>query len=658
MDPVVEARALAVLRAGMHPDLLKALASMNQSRPTATIIERIRKCTDNLQVLDVLIEHGAIADVGEPFSFKGREHWRPIARDMGGDRCVVMSSAQVGKTINVVYANYICGLRDALEGRPSWVGFYLPVQQMVIDFAKGRFDPILHKMREIVGGQDDGGRKSIENLPPAIRARAKAFMREAAAGGMGGEDAYKFKHLWGSIGVVGWAGSDVLVDGYPLSRVFIDEVRLIESDRVDRIQKRVSGLTSRGSVVWTSTAGVPGDAIAVRWEESTQNRWHHDCACPDGVILADVWPGCLGTRPNAASLPRNERHYLYCPRCGTEITEHTPGRWVEHNPGGSYPGYNPNQLIGAPPKKVAQLAEDWNRPDRVTREFYNSGLGLVFSDPSATPITRTLLESLVSSDIAWADPHDVGTTCMGIDHHGGVFYFVLCEVTGRGKRRMVHQEIVWGRDCFERAAELMRQYDVSICVLEPNPNTSGAVRFCNDFAGRAFLVNYTKNKTAVHAIEGWADATEDAAKLALVDIEAKTPYQVGINQTLAFDALAEHYARRMVEIPDPGALRQTVLMADGQWQTVETCRQIFFDHMTRMARREVVEEKKATGSPIPEETGRSKYHWVKIAQSSTGGPVTRVKGAATDPHFAFADLLSWVAWTRLLTQVDSWTVSW
>ena len=180
MDPVVEARALAVLRAGMHPDLLKALAGMNGGRPTATIVERIRKCSDNLQVLDILIEHGAIADVGEPFSFKGREHWRPIARDMGGDRCVVMSSAQVGKTINVVYANYICGLRDALEGRPSWVGFYLPVQQMVIDFAKGRFDPILHKMREIVGGHDDDGRKSIENLPPAIRARAKAFMREAA----------------------------------------------------------------------------------------------------------------------------------------------------------------------------------------------------------------------------------------------------------------------------------------------------------------------------------------------------------------------------------------------------------------------------------------------------------------------------------------------
>lgn len=657
MDKSVEARALQVIRAGVHPELADLLGRFG-GRGVGSIADKLRRCKDNLEVLDLLIEKGAVSDVGRTYTFKGREAWRPIARDMGEHRCVVMSSAQVGKTLNVAYANYICGLRDALEGRPSWVGFYLPVQQMVIDFAKGRFDPILHKMRDIVGlGQgDDNSKRWIQDLPINLKQRVRAFLRDASSGGMGGEDAYKFKHLWGSIGVIGWAGSDVLVDGYPLDRLFLDEVRLIESERVDRIEKRVTGPMSRGSIVWTSTAGVPGDAIAVRWGQSTQNRWHHDCNCPDGVLLADVWPNCLGIRPNAASLDRDDRYFLFCPRCGVEIKDRTAGRWVAHNPGADMPGYNPYQLMDNDRRRLANVVEAWNRPDRVTREFYNSVLGWWFVDPSASPITLDVLNSSVSSDLAWASPGDVSRTCMGIDHHGGVFYFVICEVTDQGKRRHVHQEITWGADPFERAAVLMRDYDVNVCVLEPNPNTSGAVRFANDFAGRVFLVNYTRNSTAVRAIDGWADATPDPAKRAMVDVEAKTPFQVSVNQSLAFDALAEHYVRRLVETPDPSELRQRVLLSNGEWDRVEICRQVFFNHLTRMARREVVEEKLASGVALPEKTGRVKYHWVKTAQVVTTGVVAKINGAATDPHFAFADLLAWVAWTRLLTMTGGWGV--
>ena len=74
---------------------------------------------------------------------------------------------------------------------------------------------------------------------------------------------------------------------------------------------------------------------------------------------------------------------------------------------------------------------------------------------------------------------------------------------------------------------------------------------------------------------------------------------------------------------------------------------IHFDHLKRIARRERHETRLADGVDQAEKTGRVRYHWVKLARSPDKSKPAPVKGAQADPHFAYADLMNLVAWTRL-----------
>lgn len=596
----------------------------------------LRRSGGPLDFIETLIEAGVPADVNRPLTFEGREFWRDIYETMDKPRFCVKSSAQVGKTIMLFYGLAALAHLLYFRGVGIWHGLYLPTQEMVRAFSKGRLAPILNAIGQVSGvrcgstaeGADTD--KLLRDLLPLVEEDQRDDFI----------DSFNFKRIGNSYVYMAWM-KGMLRDALPLDVLWFDEVRLMDPSQVDRVRKRVSG-SKYGWIGYTSTAGLPGDAIDAVWEQSDQRHFHNFCRCSDGVELNKEWPHCVRERRNPAS--PHERFYLVCPRCDTEIDDPGYGRWIAHKPEtGLFPGFNPHQLITQRP--LWQIMEEWTRTGRNTGEFYNSTLGLEYIDDEACPITLPVLRSCVNTDLMWARPGDVRRCAMGIDQMGGVCYFDLSEKTKDGSRRIVHLEIRWDLDPFKRAAELMREYDVSVCCVEGLPNYNDALRFANEFPGRVFVVSYGDVKDADLQ---WGDRQKDPEAKRKVSQEARTRFTVRIDYTKMLDALASNWRDRRAELPDPAGIFQEVQDEHGKPFVCALGEEVFFDHLRRIARRKQVETKIASNMEIAEETGIERHYWVKLAKApgEAGRPVS-IRGAASDPHFAFADALNWVAWTRL-----------
>lgn len=608
---------------------MQSFIAEQQSRaPVLRMRQGFEEAEDTLDLIQRLMRApgGIPSDVGRPLTFEGREFWRDIYKAMWSPAFIVSSSAQVGKSVMLFHGLHAVSHLWRYRGRGVTHGLYLPTREFVLYFSKGRLAPILDAVGKLTGLAGSELRAN-----DALRERW-GIARDVP------DDAYNFKSIAGQIVLLAWLGGK-MIDGAPLDILWLDEVRMMDAGDVDRVENRILG----SEIAWrgyTSTAGMPGDALSVRWEQSTQNRWFTTCGCANGVDLATIWPNCLGKRSGGAP---EDRWFLYCPRCGKEIADRGAGRWVPQNPGGSYPGFSPNQLITR--QKVGLIADAWHRQDRNTAEFYNSKLGLEYLDTNACPITQEVLLQSVNEDLLWARPGDIGHTAMGIDQMGGVNYYVISHRPPNGKRRIVHLEIGWGPDPFQRAAELMRAYDVRLCCVEPLPNFNDALRFANAFPGKVFLVLYQSKVDGPQII--WRDLNPEKDGEKVVKGEDKTRYRVAVRQNDVLDALATHWREYRCEVPAHKALTQVVEREGGGTFQVELCDEVYFDHLQRIARRQVEEVKKADGVAAPEKTGNVRYHWVKLARSPSGTKRAPVRGATSDPHFAYADLMNWIAWTRL-----------
>lgn len=587
-----------------------------------------------LELMNRLIEYGVPADVGRPLTFKGREFWKPIYGAIDQPRFVVMSSAQVGKTIMLLYGLALLPHLFYYRGtgthdRGIWQGLYMPTMEMVRIFSKGRLDAILRAI-----GRHTGIRcgNAVTNDVPSMPFGDNEDDRNI-------RDSYNFKRIGASFVYLAWMGG-MLRDALPLDVVWFDEVRMMDGGDVDRVEQRVQG-SKHGFMGYTSTAGLPGDAIDVRWERSDQRYFHHYCRCPGGVVLNLAWPNCL--REQKADDPR-DRYYLACPRCNARIEDRAYGRWIAHNrESGFYPGFNPNQLMTEQP--LWRIAEKWHRVrDGVANraDFFNSVLGMNYLDEGACPITIEVLRSAINTDLIWCDSGR--RTCMGIDQMGGNNYFVIAEKTPDGSRRLLHLEIVWSDNPFQRAAELMRLYDVSVCCLEGLPNYNDAIQFANAFKGRVFVVSYSAVK---NAIVRWGDRPEEGEQSRKAGDQGRTRWTAAVDRDKMLDMWSTHWTGRFAEMPQPAALEQRVMHEDGGEFLCPIGRDVYCDHLRRLAKRRITEKILSDGIDMPEETGVVRYKWIKLARAP--GTVARpaaVRGAASDPHFAFADALCVLAWTR------------
>lgn len=459
----------------------------------------------------------------KPMDFTRHRYLAPVYESMRLDRgdhftSVLMTGAQVGKTIRaiggVVYS------ASTFWGESF--GYFLPDQNMSDIFSSQRWKPIMRSHPLFASLSGLLGRSSAED-----RKRVRKF----------GESTIYFWYM----------GGKTSTEALPMHGVFFDEVRRMVFGDIQRAMERMSHCDYPIDEK-ISTAGHPDSDIHYYFKRTNQQYFHTTCKCPDGVVLADRWPDCVGVRGKA--------DYFYrCPTCSMEITDPQDGRYVARTPENEKKGigFHIPQILSPywPAPKLFEKYE--NAADR--QEFYNSGLGTPWVDPTAIMVPLDVAMACVKPGLAWAQ---TGVNClMGVDQRGGENHVVIGDIEpGTNKLRLRHLEIVQGegKAVFAQLYSLMERFDVDTCVIDALPSYNEAVSFAKHHKRRVFLAYYSDNVNMVR----WSDRDEELKALQRAKPESKFEYHAMLDRYKSLEWTLTKWVERRVVCPEPKGLVQEV----------------------------------------------------------------------------------------------------
>lgn len=527
--------------------------------------------------------------------FNTHRYLLPIYAD-NSKEVVWQKAAQMGATVYMMLR--LLWWLEKNQGRKA--SLYMPTKELVDNTSKDRLTPLIQSSPSIREISDINDKLSLRKI--------------------GQSSLYMF-HLDGKASK----------DSVPLDFVAFDEVRLCDPTAIDQALQRISHSPFKYKV-FMSTAGMPEADIAARFDLGTQHIWLSKCGCPDGCDLARTFPDCVVDDKKRGLL------YLRCPKCKYTIKDPQNGRYVPHNPGARYNSYSVSQLVS----KYRSLDDIWDFYKRTVNmeEFHNATLGLPFIDSANRGVTLDQLKSCIDPYAEWAQPltKRAPRTAMGIDQGGGYNMIVIADLY-EGRKRLRHIEIVEQENPiyrpagggvvspFKRAQELMKEYNVQLCVCDAMPNYNEALSFAQANPGKVFLAWY---QTGAKDVIQWGDRMKAKEGLRKAGNKLKFKYQVVLSRYLSLGVSLGAFRDGDVLVPDPNKLVQMCRdEKTGQFQP-EALADRLFNHLCRLVKRYRVTN---------EETGDGKHEWV-----FTGG----------DPHLAHAWNYCNAALERL-TRQTIWT---
>ena len=515
------------------------------------------------------------------FEFDSHRYLLPIYLDEAQE-LTMMKSAQMGATIYQL-------LRLLWYARHFNVkaGLYFPTSDGVEKLSKDRLAPLIRSNQDLLANvKEDAntlGLKQIANVHDRVSSLYMLYM-----------------------------GGKASKDSVPLDIVAFDEVRLIDQGEIDQALERISHSTFKVRI-FMSTAGYPNQDIHKRFLRGTQNYWHVKCNCLDGFIPSDHFPDCI--------VEHRGEIYLRCPKCKMRIQDPQNGRYVAHNKEAEYPSYHISQLISRfiTPKEIW----DFYQTTTNTKEFFNAKLGKPFVDEENMPITIEVIENAVNPELRWAFQAGAGQDrrrhcAMGVDQMSGNNYVIIAKRGPDGRKELVHLEIIesgntryWegGKPVspFKRLYELMREFNVQMCVIDAMPNANEAQDFARAFPGRVFLAWY--KDAGVDMVE-WQDRLKLKESIRRGSKELKLKWQVKINRYLSIDYALKQWADHVVQMPDVRGLTQVCRNLDtGRYEVQEPANRLA-KHLCSMVRQKTV-----IGE---EEAMKIKMEWIYVDR---------------DPHF-------------------------
>lgn len=508
------------------------------------------------------------------FNFDTHRYLLPIY--LCQDRIMAwMKSAQMGATIyEVLRLLWFCRYYQVN------VALYFPTGDGVRTLSKARLNPIIKSNKELLDNLTDGdsqGLKMIQNIH-------------------GGQSSLYMLYLGGA----------ATKDSVPLDVLGFDEVRLCDPDDIDQAIERISHSKFKYQM-FVSTAGFPNHDIASRFNRGNQMYWHVRCNCSDGFIPSENFPDCIldmgdGGVPekglNWWDQCQHTRVFLRCPRCKYVIKNPQNGMYIPHNPGGEYTSFHISQLISAyiSPKEI------WTHFNNSTnkKEFYNAKLGKPYVDEENRPINDIVLESCTNTDSKWLynEPRRDRRNCaMGIDVGGKSLYIVVVKRGPEGRKKIVHLELVeldnpryWEGgepiDLFQRADELMRHFDVGMCVVDGMPNMAASSAFANRHKGRVFVSWYGGEQQKDIVI--WHDRARMKEGIRRGSKDIKLKYQVTLNRYTSFEYSLSEFVNRNVEMPHPDALVQVCRNSQGRFESQPLCRKFLWKHLKSLVRQKTI----------------------------------------------------------------------
>lgn len=346
--------------------------------------------------------------------------------------------------------------------------------------------------------------------------------------------------------------------------------------------------------------------------------------CTDWCNLAYTFPDCIVKHPKHG-------HIYVCPKCRTWIKEPQNGRYVSYNPTGDYPSFHVSQLA-SPFQTPKEIMDFYQRTTNMS-EFYNSKLGLPYVDEENRGVSMEQLDACVDPLLEWGRAGKETGCAMGIDQGAAYIYVTIMDIRDN-KKRIRHFELVEADNPiymeagkkvspFKRAAELMKEFNVRLCVVDAMPNPNDALHFAHEFPGRVFLQWYSQNQKDVVQ---WADKAKVKPTIKKAGPLMKFKWHVTINRYMGLLFMLESWKNGDIVMPDPERLVQVCRSEDTGVFQPESIARRNMKMYTRMIRQFDVTN---------QDTGEGKYSWIHIGQD----------------HGAHATLYCLVALERLRRQV-------
>jgi len=553
---------------------------------------------------------------GKPFSLNNRQALIPLydaipthkedAKDLV---LIIQKATQLGLSIWETLAS----IYMAIKWEPVSIGMFMPAQASAIHKSEHRFmrivrsAPVLYDFLTTGHGVNGDEKKVGEGnvLTRKVRESLLLFL---------------------------WTSGKVTTESVPLDVVTMDETQEMTLEQIDKVRAR-TGDSDIQFTMLLSTANNPDLDINFWYQQGTQEVWHTECHhCGEHSDLSDPagnFPDkSIGYNNGDVHGVEKGEYYWKCPACGGVLTDPQVGRYIVTNP--SAPATMRSFLLPrtiSPKLTPRKMIEAWGRAKTgdQKKSFYNRTLARPYIDADQLPVTMAhcLAAANAGMELGLKWKKSGKNTFAGIDQMGSFNAIIIKERLPDGRQAVVHVEAVFDHDPFERCAELMDVFGVSICVLEQLPNVNDARRFANRFPGRVFLAGYADLRDDAMS---WGDDMSKSDRR--TNEEERSRYTVTLNQYKCMQTSLFRIRGTMIDgklvpmclFPNPDELVQDVI-ENGRTKRIPILRDWVFYHFTKTAL--VVEQDEEQRKP------RAKVHKVGI-----------------DPHYSYANMLCDIAWAR------------
>ena len=411
---------------------------------------------------------------------------------------VVQKSAQVGLTELMI--NRALWVADTGYADRGNVLFLMPTQNMMDDFAQGRFDRAIQDSPYL--------RARLQPEPPRRKAADSKRLKRVGPG---------YIYLRG-------ADSRRQIASVDADLVLLDEYDQMGEGVLELAQKRLAS-SRAGRLMVASTPRLPEAGVNALYLQSDQRRYHIPCLHCD----------CEQTLTWQENVDL-ERALVVCRSCREPMDVTVPGRWVPEAPGNDrIHGYHLSRLYSTWANIAQMIEASQATTPAAQQEFYNSDLGEVFSPPGGGLSLDVLDRCRYEYDLE----DYAGQPCvMGIDV-GTKLHVVVRERPSDEQRNREQDGIrprprlLWGAgtvDTVEQLDELWRYFHVEMAVIDSQPEMRLAVEFQRRHPDRVLLARYGRQEPGYVLQSG--------------------PVPVlSVNRTQLIDETFERFRKRMAALP-------------------------------------------------------------------------------------------------------------
>jgi phage terminase large subunit GpA len=290
----------------------------------------------------------------------------------------------------------------------------------------------------------------------------------------------------------------------PAGTIIFDEVDEMNQSNIPLAEERASGQFNK--LDWKiSTPTVPNFGIARAFNESTKE--HFFFPCPKCNRLTElVFPDCMVITADNVHDPRIQESYIRCKECRNKL-EHSEkhiflasGRFVPEYTNRIIRGFYVNQLYSSTvsPPQIAKLYLAAQTDKTSETEFWNSKMGMEHQVDGAQ-LEDADIEKCIGNYKKFGSKTN-GLITMGVDvgkwNHIEIDEWEIQKTVSNervnefARPRVLYEGKVAS---FNELDMFMRNFNVSFCVIDAQPERRLAFEFANRFWGKVKLCFYGRS---------------------------------------------------------------------------------------------------------------------------------------------------------------------